>query len=341
MEVFSEWADLEGKTVLVVDDDSLLRGVIAKVLRREGYVVLEAPDGPTAIDLVVTEKPDIVLLDVMMSDMSGYEVCQHIRRIPLLSNIPIILLTALNETGDKIRGMTLGADDYITKPFNANELLARLEMHLRRTWRDVQSNPLTSLPGNRAIEMALRSRIASGEPLAVCYIDIDDFKPYNDKYGFVTGDDVLLALSRCVLEAVHDRGSVFEDFVGHEGGDDFVVLTAPERAEAIARRIITSFDEQVPSFYNDEDRERGYMVGKDRRGNIVAIPMVSVSIAIVTNLYRPLVHPRQAAQIAAEVKQRIKAFSGSNYGFDLRQANGRDEEAASSLPDAKAENALG
>jgi len=320
----------------VVDDDALLRGVIAKVLKKADYLVLEAPDGPSALEITVQEHPDIILLDVMMAGMSGYEVVQQIRSIPLMSSIPIILLTALNETGDKIRGITLGADDYITKPFNAQELLARLEMHLRRSWRDVQSNPLTSLPGNRAIELALRQRIAKGGPLVVCYIDVDDFKPFNDKYGFLIGDDVLLALSQCVLDAVTRWGDVHEDFVGHEGGDDFVVLTIPERAEKIAQDIIACFDEQVPAFYNDEDRARGYMIGKDRRGNVVAIPIVSVSIAIVTNLYRALIHPRQVAQIAAEVKQRIKALSGSNYGFDLRQENGKGDLLLPDSDSAKA-----
>jgi len=312
--------DLGGQTILLVDDDNLLRGVIAKVLRNGGYKVIEAQDGHEALELVLgEEQPDIILLDVMMPDMSGYEVCQQIRRTPLMSNIPIILLTALNETGDKIRGIMAGADDYVTKPFNAQELLARMKMHLRRAWRDVQANPLTSLPGNRAIEMALRRRIEFGEPLAICYIDLDNFKAFNDQYGFMVGDEVLLALANCVVGSVRSEGEIATDFIGHEGGDDFVVLTIPERAEKISQEIIRCFDEAAPQFYDKEDQRRGYMIGHDRRGNVVAIPVISVSVAIVTNRHRPLVHPGQVAQIAAEVKNRIKILPGSNYGFDRRQ----------------------
>jgi len=315
--------DLDGKTILLVDDDALLRGVIAKVLRSNHYMVVEAGSGREALELVVQDQPDIILLDVMMPDMSGYEVCQQVRRIPFKGNIPIILLTALNETGDKIRGIKAGADDYITKPFNAQELLARLKMHLRRAWRDLQANPLTNLPGNRAIDLALRRRIALQTSLAVCYIDLDNFKGFNDRYGFIAGDKVLLAIADCVINGVQKCGDIMEDFVGHEGGDDFVVLTVPERAEKIAQAIISCFDQVAPTFYDEEDRRKGYMIGHDRRGNVVAIPIISVSVAIVTNKYRPLIHPGQVAQIAAEVKQRVKALPCSNYGFDLRQENGQ------------------
>jgi diguanylate cyclase (GGDEF)-like protein len=309
--------------VLVVDDEPVICNLVADTLDSNGLEVICAVDGVEALRLAKRERPDLIILDIMMPDIDGYEVCRQLRRNFLTSNIPIIMLTALDQMPDKVKGMSEGADDYITKPFHPSELRTRVTTHLRRSERDLQSSPLTKLPGNLAIERALKERIEAGEPFAVCYLDLDNFKPYNDKYGFVAGDDVLRMLSDFIVRSVLELGDE-DDFIGHEGGDDFVVITSPERAEAICSAVVARFDEAILDQYNDEDRTQGYCISYDRQGHEVTFPLMSVSAAIVTNERRDLFHPRQIAQIAAEVLRYAKSMEGSNYRLDLRGNTKRD-----------------
>jgi diguanylate cyclase (GGDEF)-like protein len=305
------------RKILVVDDDPIVRELVSESLTTEGLSVIFAPDGQEGLRLARQEKPDLVLLDVRMPRMDGLELCRQLRRGFLTSTIPIIMLTSLNGTADKIEGMHVGADDYVTKPFDPQELIARVSTHLQRTERDIQTSPLTRLPGNLAVEKTIRDRLAGGGLFAVCYFDLDHFKPYNSRYGFVAGDLVIRMLSDLIVEAVLKNGNN-DDFVGHEGGDDFVVVTTPDKAEAICKSVIAAFDEMIPEQYNDQDRAQGFSLGRDRKGDEVAFPLMSVSGAVVTNHRRKLVHPRQVAEIAAEVLSYVKGFEGSNYLFDRR-----------------------
>jgi diguanylate cyclase (GGDEF)-like protein len=314
-----ERAVLSEKTkVLVIDDDRSLCNVVAEVLLAEDIEVLQAHDGAEGLSLARRERPDLIILDVMMPVMSGYEVCRSLRRSFLTANTPVIMLTALGDPMEKVKGMAEGADDYLTKPFHPHELRSRVMTHLRRSKRDIQASPLTRLPGNLAIERALRERIAGQESFAVCYIDLDNFKPYNDKYGFFAGDRVLQMLSEIIVDAVLERGTE-EDFIGHEGGDDFVVITTPERVEGICQAVIERFDAAIPHLYDEEDRERAYILSRDRQGRTVHFPLMTVSISIVTNVQRPLVHPGQISHIAAQVLRYVKTKEGSNYAFDRRK----------------------
>jgi diguanylate cyclase (GGDEF)-like protein len=303
--------------ILVVDDDPIVREVVSESLEAEGLSVICAPDGQEGLRLARQQKPDLVLLDVRMPRMDGLELCRQLRRGFLTSTIPIIMLTSLNGTADKVEGMRVGADDYVTKPFDPEELIARVSTHLHRTERDIQTSPLTRLPGNLAVERAIRDRLATGALFAVCYFDLDHFKPYNTKYGFVAGDLVIRMLSDLIVGAVLSHGND-DDFVGHEGGDDFVVVTTPDKAEDVCRTVISSFDESIPEHFNEKDRAQGFFVSRDRRGAELRFPLMSVSGAVVTNHRRNLVHPRQVAEIAAEVLSYVKSFEGSNYLFDRR-----------------------
>jgi PleD family two-component response regulator len=303
--------------ILVVDDDPIVRELVTESLEARGHTVISAPDGEVGLRLARDEVPDLVLLDVRMPGMDGLELCRQLRRGFRTSTIPIIFLTSLSETADKVEGMLVGADDYVTKPFDTQELIARVAAHLERTERDIQTSPLTRLPGNRAVERTIRDRIAAGAPFAVCYFDLDHFKPYNSKYGFVAGDVVIQMLSDLIVGAVLEHGND-DDFIGHEGGDDFVVITTPQEGEAICKAIISGFDATIPNHYDEQDRARGYFLSRDRRGNEIAFPLMTVSGAVVTNQRRTLVHPRQVAQIAAEVLSYVKGLHGSNYLFDRR-----------------------
>ncbi|NPV58981.1 MAG: response regulator [Actinobacteria bacterium] len=311
--------DARGKfKILVVDDDPNIRELIVDTLSEDRFMPIEARDGKEALRICETERPDIIVLDVMMPDLDGLEVCLRLRGEALTSHIPIILLTAKGMLEDKIKGMETGADDYLTKPFDPLELEARINMHLRRSIRDGEASPLTGLPGNRAIEETIEARIRAGARFAVCYVDLDDFKAYNDRYGFHAGSEVIRLTSRVILEALAKYGGE-GDFVGHIGGDDFIIVTVMERAPLLAEEIIRLFDAGITEHYDPEDVARGYIVSTDRQGRVNRFPIMSISVAIVHNTYRELDHPGKVAQIAAELKKYAKTMPGSNYVFDRRR----------------------
>lgn len=312
-----EKVQMSNPRILVIDDDPLIRHVVVAALAKENYEMAEAESGTEGLGKAQANPPDLILLDVMMPDLDGYEVCFRLRSFSTTVNIPIILLTALGEIGERVRGMQMGADDYITKPFDPRELRTRVQAHLRRSTRDLSASPLTRLPGNPLIEQVLGARIAAGGPMAVLYIDLSHFKSYNDEYGWLKGDEVIKMLAKHILEIVLEMGGK-DDFVGHIGGDDFVVISTPEFAEPIAQEIIRRFDAAIPQFYSEADRARGYIQATDRQGNPFQAPLVSIAIAIVTNDHRSLEHPLQVADRAVEVKKYVKSLTGSRYAFDRR-----------------------
>jgi len=304
--------------ILIVDDDPDIRDVLRLTLSEENYEILEAADGEEALSLVKTKTPDLILLDYKIPKLDGRQVCNQIKQDLLLQHLPIIMLTGKGDLDDKVDGINAGADDYIVKPFEPKELLARIRMILRRTQRDLEANPLTRLPGNVSILKELSRRLESKALFAVCYLDLDKFKAYNDKYGFEHGDEVIRETARILLRATQDSGSN-SDFIGHIGGDDFVVITTPEKVDKLCQKIIADFEKAVPSFYNAADRERGYIIGKDRKGQEQKIPLLSVSIGVVTNTERKITHLAEISEIGAELKAAAKSLERSNYIKDKRK----------------------
>ena len=307
-------------TVLVADDDPDLRDILRSILESAGFTVRDAADGQLAIEEVRTHPPDLVILDYMMPRMTGPEVCEHLKRDLLLRHLPIIMLTGKSELQDKVNGINAGADDYLVKPFEPQELLARVQMVLRRTARDLEANPLTKLPGNISIQRELERRLASGSAFATCYIDLDRFKAFNDHYGFKRGDDVIVYTAKLLLEISKTHGGP-SDFVGHIGGDDFIVITTIERAEPLCEALVRGFDALVPSLYDEEDRSRGHLLHTDRKGQTVQLPLLSISIALVSTEGQTLTHPGQIAKIGAELKAYAKQFERSIYVRERRQTS--------------------
>jgi diguanylate cyclase (GGDEF)-like protein len=305
--------------VLIADDDHNLRQLLMEAFPRHKFEVYQAADGDETWDTVRDLRPDIVLLDIMMPGKDGLEICRLMRENPQTRNIPVIMRTAKAQLKDKLEGIESGADDYVTKPFDPLELQARIEMHLRRYMRESDMSPITGLPGNRSIDRALLGRLESGEKFAFLYVDLDDFKAYNDYYGFHKGSEVISMTGRLLQEAVAGEGGD-SDFIGHVGGDDFIILTSIECAEPLSREIIRRFDEAIPSCYQPEDLEKGYIVSVDRRGYVMKFPVMSISISIVHNEYRQLTDPAQVGRVAAELKKYAKDLEGSVYVFDRRKA---------------------
>lgn len=301
--------------ILLIDDDQLFAQVVAKALGGSAYEFTHALSGAEGLVRAQHEPPDLILLDVMMPDMDGYSVCSQLRQNSATANVPVIMITALDEIGEKVRGLQVGADDYITKPCDLEELLTRVQVHLRRSARDINVSPLTYLPGNPVIEQVMTAYLSQPGFIAVLYIDLTNFKEYNDEYGWLKGDEVIRLLARVIREVLDSCGGK-EDFLGHIGGDDFVVISTPDRAANIAEQVISRFDAAVPEYYRSQDRERGFIDTHDRRGKPFHAALLSLKIAIVTNRRRKLSHPAQAAELAAEVKRHLKSHPGSHFAFE-------------------------
>jgi len=304
--------------VLVVDDEPDIRDVLRITLESEGYVVIEAENGEEALKTVVQQSPNLILLDYKMPKMNGHQVCRHLKKDILLRHLPIIMVTGKGEITDKVDGIDSGADDYIVKPFEPEELLAHIRMILRRAEIDLEANPLTRLPGNVSIMNDLKLRLSADKPFAVCYIDLDKFKAYNDTYGFEHGDEVIRETARILLVTAKNFGNP-DDFIGHIGGDDFVLVTTPDKVTPVCQNIIADFDGTMPTFYNETDRKNGYITAHDRQGQKRQFPLLSISIGVVTNVNRKIDHFAQIGEIGAELKEFAKSRAKSNFVVDKRK----------------------
>jgi diguanylate cyclase (GGDEF)-like protein len=304
-----------GGAILVVEDDPFISDALEEVLQEFGYEVTVASTGHGALESMQARRPDLVLLDLTLPDVDGLDLTRQLRGDPRWNAVPIIALTARDHLNDRVAGLREGLDDYLTKPFNIAELAARLDANLRRSRRELHTSPLTLLPGNRDIEATLSSRLASGENFAVAYCDLDNFKPYNDKYGFAQGDVIIRALADAIQRAVADMDDALP---GHIGGDDFVVVIRPEDAERFCQRVIQDFEEVLPKAYPPEDYARGEVEAQDRSGVSRTFGLVSLSIACVVQSSGNYKHVGELSRAAAEVKSYVKKLDGSNYMIDRR-----------------------
>jgi len=305
------------ETILIVDDDPDIARFVEVNLRSAGYDVAVAGDGEAALEQAGSLRPDLVLLDVMMPRLDGFEVAQRLRKNPQTANTSIIMLTAKALSADKVTGLQSGADDYIIKPFDPIELLARVKGTLRRAKEMRNLSPLTGLPGNIRIQEEIERQVRDEQNFAVLYCDLDNFKAYNDQKGFVRGDRLIQSTARLIQDSVvaHDGA---RGFVGHVGGDDFVVVVLPDVAETIAKSVCDGFDAARVEFYEPDDLERGFVRVEDRKGVLQDIPLVSISIGIASSAHRPFAHYGEAVSIATEMKQFAKRDTGSSYAIDQR-----------------------
>jgi diguanylate cyclase (GGDEF)-like protein len=303
--------------ILVVDDDPDIARFVELNLRTHGFQTHVASDGMEALDKAFEIRPDLVLLDVTMPKMDGFEVAQKLRADQRTSNVSIIMLTARALSVDKVLGLTAGADDYVIKPCDPIELVARVKGTLRRAREMKALSPLTGLPGNVRIQDELHDLIRQAKPFALLYADLDNFKAYNDHYGFLRGDDALRFTARTLQESAMEV-SDDEAFVGHVGGDDYVVICPPGDAERICQTIIERFDRAVPGLYDAEDRDRGHIEIENRRKEIERFPLMSISIGVATTDRRDFIHHGEAVSVAGELKEFTKRTKGSSYAIDRR-----------------------
>ena len=304
--------------VLVADDDAATRTLIDMALQEAGYDCVLAADGRAALEQTRATRPDLVVLDVSMPLLSGDEVQRELRRDPRTRYIPVVFVTAKRTTAEVAARLRNGADDYVAKPFDVDELVARIASALRRAAELRSLNPLSGLPGNLSIAHEIDVRLADGSDTACLYVDVDHFKDFNDRHGFARGDHVIAHLADLLSQTVGEIGE--DTFTGHVGGDDFVVLAPEARAEDLARQIISRFDASVPALYDAEDRARGWVEAPDRRGRMRRVPFVTVSIGVVPLRPERFTGATEVARAAAEMKEVAKRRSGSGYAVDRRES---------------------
>jgi diguanylate cyclase (GGDEF)-like protein len=304
-------------TVLVVDDDVDIATFIETNLKIEGFDVLVAHDGAEALELISASLPDLALLDVMMPKIDGIEVVRRLRSAASTASLPVIMLTSSWQPADKVVGLTAGADDYMVKPFDTLELVARVRSTLRRNADMRAVSPLTGLPGNHRINDEIELRTESGASFAVCHVDLDNFKAFNDRYGWLRGDDVIELLST-VLKLAGAEAGLPQPFIGHVGGDDFVVLCTPEQVESFCSDAVERFDAGVLALHEPEDVERGFLSVVDRQGHERHYPLTSVSIGVATTERRRYSDHRDVVAVANEMKTVAKARAGSAVAIDRR-----------------------
>lgn len=304
--------------VLIVDDDPDILDLLEASLMDE-FDLIKAIDGNEALTNLKTHSPNLLVLDYMLPDLTGPEICKIIRKDTLFSNTPILMLTGKGEIQDKIAGLEAGADDYMLKPFDPKELVARVRMLIRRSSANLDANPLTRLPGNVSINKELESKISNKSDFAMLYIDIDNFKALNDYYGFQKGDDIIKKTAHILIDAIGQEGTV-HDFIGHVGGDDFVIIAPPDNAEKIAKKIINDFDLASTNFFEKKDKEKGYIETKGRDGQIHKFSFITISIGIISSVDKEFTHTAQINTLGAEMKTLAKKFSESKYILDKRKS---------------------
>jgi diguanylate cyclase (GGDEF)-like protein len=287
--------------LLIVEDDFDISNMLRIYFDSQGYEVVVAARGGDALELSRRKLPDVVILDIYLPDVDGYEVCRRLRDSLRTSHIPIIFLTQKDERSDKIAGLELGADDYITKPFDIEELKLRVQNSLRRAQRESLTSPTTGLPSGKLIEEQLKL-LMRRQGWAILYVGLNDIKPFNDAYGFVAGDDVLRFAAMIIGEDVDAIGSP-NDFIGHVGGGDFIVITAPEIAPKLKGSIIHRFSEEVRAFYSFKDRERGHVIIKEVDGGERHAPLMTMSVGVITDQTSDFADIREITEVAAEARR--------------------------------------
>lgn len=285
-------ADFKRK-ILVVDDEVNLLGVMKTNLEIEGYEVVTEMSGETGLVSAVVEQPDVIILDIMMPDVDGWEICQRLRADRRTKYIPIIMLTALDETQHVVKGFEVGADDYLAKPFDNAELFARIKSVLAKAAKGMVVDPLTNLPGKHQIYEETRKRLERrGKFFAFMYIDISNLRTVNYRYGVNRGDQVIRGIADVLREIVKSD----EEFLGYMGEDDFVVISVPLRVQSIFSSMATRFDvcmeSLCPELTGDPDNN------------------VKLAVAVVTNERKQFGDPLQVKNIALEVLKKARMAQG-------------------------------
>ena len=302
------------KTIVVISRDVTL----AELVRRscgpeENAVVFDTIH--SALGYIYDSIPNLVVIDIPSADLTSVRLLNTVKSDPIFSQLPV--LAVVEDNPGVLDWDDIVVEDFIRRGDLFNDMRMRLALCLRRSERTVEINPLTRLPGNISINKQIQERITGGVDFALAYADLDNFKPFNDKYGFSRGDDVIKMSARIILNIVKS-GQGVGSFVGHVGGDDFVFIVDRPRVETLSQKIIDSFDQIISTFYDPQDRKNGYIESVDRQGSTRIFPIMTISIGITFGWPHHFTHYGQITQIAADMKQQAKRYRGSCYRVDER-----------------------
>ncbi len=304
-------------SILLIEDDTALTKSIGETLTDAGYSVTPVTSSQAAFASIFKTPPDVVILDINLPDLDGFHIARELKRNVMFRQIPMIVLSNRIDFLDKMRSLDVIMDEYLVKPIDAKDLLLRTQLVAQRAEANLDANPLTHLPGNRAIMKAITERMAEGKPFAVGYADLNNFKAFNDKYGFSNGD-LLIQYTAKTLISVVEKYSPNNNFVGHVGGDDFVFICSYESANDICQVIAEQFDKGAAEFYSEEDRQKGYIVVEDRRGIVSQIPLVSIAIGMASDEGKKFTNLGQVNHALTQLKKYAKSFHGSAFVRDRR-----------------------
>jgi PleD family two-component response regulator len=293
--------------LLIVEDDIDISNMLKIYFSGLGYDADVAMRGSDALEKTRHVLPHLIVLDIMLPDIDGYEVCRNLRTNTRTSHIPVIFLTQKDERSDRLQGLELGADDYITKPFDIEELKLRVQGAIRRSERESLTDPRSGLPAGRLIEEQLR-KIIRETSWAYLDIRINHFEPFKDVYGFVAGDDVIRFTAMLLGEVLDEMGAS-GDFLGHAGGDNFVVVTTEGAAPGIRHKLKERFADEVLTHYNFMDRMQKYILAPNAEGQTEQFPLMTMAVGLVSPSLHSFADIREITELAAEARRMDAAGS--------------------------------
>lgn len=288
--------------LLIVEDDFDISNMLRIYFSSQGYDVEVALRGKDALEKTRHAMPHLIILDIMLPDIDGYEVCRTLRMSTRTSHIPVIFLTQRDERSDRLQGLELGADNYITKPFDIEELKLYVQNSIARSERESLTDPQTGLPAGRLIEDELRKKIRQSRGWAFMDIRINYIDAFRDVYGFIAANDVLRYAAMLICEVMDEAGTP-NDFAGHAGGDNFIVITTEEVAPVIQHKIKARFKEEVLTHYNFMDRQQGYIMAPDETGKVQQTPLMSMAAGMVSPSTHMFADIREITELAAEERR--------------------------------------
>jgi diguanylate cyclase (GGDEF)-like protein len=294
--------------LLIVEDDVDIGNMLKIYFGGMEYDVDVAVRGSDALEKTKQVLPHLIVLDIMLPDIDGYEVCRNLRTNMRTSHIPVIFLTQKDERSDKLQGLELGADDYITKPFDIEELKLRVQGAIKRSQQQSLTDPRSGLPSSRLIEDQLR-RIIREKGWSLLDLKVNHYESFKDVYGFVAGDDVVRFTAMLLNEVVDEVGNP-SDFIGHPGGDNFIIITTDDKAATIKNRIKERFNNEVQAHYNFMDRQQGFIQAPASDGTTAKVPFMTMSIGVVSPSSQSFADIREITELAAEARRQDSAAGG-------------------------------
>lgn len=306
--------------VLIADNEDIWE-TLCKLFEREGnkYQITKVSSDTKNVKEAMLTVPDLVIIDEDSLENNDINtLITLLRKKPDYAITPIVLISEQRGKAHKLEILKKGIEFYIKKPIDADFFLFTIKNISRLISANRCISALTGLPGNVQIENELKRRIASKKTYAVLYMDLDNFKAYNDKYGFTNGDDVIKFTSDIIQDAIQAYGKK-GDFLGHIGGDDFVAVVDYENASKISKTIVKDFDKGIRKYYTDEDVEKGWIKVANRKGKLEKYPLMTITVAMISNKYKKYTTTIEIGEDGANVKKKAKTIPGSTFLEDKRK----------------------